>query len=91
MSQKITSETLLTLIKPVIPPGHRITSWLRLASTCGGYPVPSLLRARSAIAGCAGACSGELECVQGQRLHNFSGQPVLVFDHPHSKKVSSLT
>jgi len=30
------------------------------------------------------------EYLQGQRLHNFPGEPVLAPDHPHSRKLHTV-
>lgn len=52
---------------------------------CEDMSVPPLLRERPVTAGCSGSCLDETDCVQGQKLHNFSVQPVSVFNHLHSK------
>lgn len=57
--------------------------WLRMSSACRSQPVPHLLRAGSDTAVCTRASPDEFECVKGQRLHNFTRKPVLVFDHLH--------
>jgi len=49
-------------------------------------PAPAL--AGSAGTGCPGHLSSS-EYLQERRLHSPSGQPVSVFDHPHSKVFSS--
>lgn len=59
----------------------RITEWLRQGGTSGDHLVQLSAQNRVSYSRLL-----SFEYFYGWRLHNFSGQPVLPFDHPHSKK-----
>lgn len=50
---------------------------------------PTLCSSRWARAGCSGLCPIRCEYLQGRSLHDLSGGPALVLDHPHPKKAFS--
>lgn len=68
---------------------HGITEQLRLEGTPGGHLVQPFWSKQGQQEQVSQVCvqlGFEYMYLQGQRLHHLSGQPLLVFDHPDTKK-----
>lgn len=72
----------LNLFFPDLPVVNRITRQLKPEGTSGDC----LIQAGSGRAGCLRIVQSGFECLQGQRLHKLSGQPVPTSEHLHRKK-----
>lgn len=64
---------------------YRITGWLRLESASGPPPAQT-----GSVTGSFPGSFTFKFCLHRQTLHNFSAQPVPMFDHPQSKNMLSF-